>query len=254
MTMAQDSGIIFDGDDTLWETEPLYDRARAESGSIVALATGSTIGEFEATQRALDLERVATEGLSADRFPYSSVLAYQEIAGRYGKKYDEDIAQMVLAESRKVFSSVAPLVPHAREVLSLISRHLPCALLTRGDVEVQMRRLMESGLQEYLPIIRVVNEKSSDEYLSLLEEMNCDPKTSWAVGNSFPSDIVPAIGADMYTIWIDSHVWDYERRLSSAGTTRDRMIELHSLAQLPEVLREKGVLDEIQEASTRTKN
>ncbi len=242
MTISRDSGIIFDGDDTLWETEPLYDRARAAAGLIVAAATGSTVIEFENTQRALDLERVAVEGLSAERFPNSSVLAYQEIAGRYKEAYDEDIAQLVLAESRKVFSSVAPLVPDAREVLSLVSRHLPCALLTRGDVEVQMRRLTESGLLKYFSTSRVVNVKGSDEYLSLLAEMGCEPNSSWAVGNSIPSDIVPALEAKMNAVWIDSHVWEYERRCSLASSSQGQMIELQSLSQLPGLLREKGAL------------
>jgi putative hydrolase of the HAD superfamily len=248
------SGIIFDGDDTLWETEPLYDRARHDAGTIVASETGSTVGEFESTQRAVDLERVKSEGLSADRFPTSSVLAYQEIAGRYSKEFDRSVAQKVLSASKSVYFMTAPLVPFAHEVLSLVSRHLPCALLTRGDVGVQTRRFEESGLEKYFSMFRVVDEKNSEEYLALLSAMNCDANASWAIGNSIPSDIIPAVEANMNAIWIDSHVWDYERRVSFAGIDRDRVFELHSLSLVPNLLDERGVLNEIQEAGARTKD
>jgi len=38
---------VFDGDDTLWFVEPLYDQARSEAAAIVAAAWWSPSGNYE---------------------------------------------------------------------------------------------------------------------------------------------------------------------------------------------------------------
>lgn len=55
--------LIFDGDDTLWSTEPLYDEARQAARRLVE-ANGLDGARWEAAERA---RNVAVHGMSASR-------------------------------------------------------------------------------------------------------------------------------------------------------------------------------------------
>src|ERR1035438_8256583 len=70
------AAIVFDGDDTLWETEPLYDKARSTAASIAASA-GYSAFDFEDLQKVIDADNVRLMGLASHRFPTSSVQAYE---------------------------------------------------------------------------------------------------------------------------------------------------------------------------------
>jgi phosphoglycolate phosphatase-like HAD superfamily hydrolase len=63
-------GIVFDGDDTLWWTEPLYDEARQAARAIVEQG-GLDGAAWDALQRQLDVENVARLGYTRNRFPTS---------------------------------------------------------------------------------------------------------------------------------------------------------------------------------------
>ena len=77
------STIVFDGDDTLWETELLYDRARSEAATLAA-TVGLSPDEFESLQKLIDISNAQTMGLSSARFPTSSIQAFEELARRKG--------------------------------------------------------------------------------------------------------------------------------------------------------------------------
>ncbi|PYR76138.1 MAG: hypothetical protein DMF87_18855, partial [Acidobacteria bacterium] len=62
--------VVFDGDDTLWTTEPLYDEARQRARREVA-AAGVDGAEWERLERATDVKNVTVMGFSVERFPTS---------------------------------------------------------------------------------------------------------------------------------------------------------------------------------------
>ena len=70
MPPGQVCTVVFDGDDTLWATERLYDDARtAAQGLVVAAGIDGT--RWDLTERKIDQDNVALMGLSAIRFPTS---------------------------------------------------------------------------------------------------------------------------------------------------------------------------------------
>ena len=86
--------VVFDGDDTLWETEPLYDRARSEAAALVAEA-GLDPAQFDGLQRQIDVEQVKELGLSSNRFPSSSALAVRELAKRTNQHAEDRLVEAV---------------------------------------------------------------------------------------------------------------------------------------------------------------
>ena len=205
-----DGVVIFDGDDTLWETESLYDEAREDAAALVA-TTGIDRESFVDLQRQIDVRNVARLGLTKERFPTSSVEAYRELAERRGDVASDTIADEVFRASASVFQRPAPLVDGAAEVLGQLRRRHDLALLTKGDPAVQRRRIAQSGLEPFFRLVDVVEEKDATSFHRILGNLDAAASDVWSVGNSVRSDISPALAAGMHAVWVDAYVWAHER-------------------------------------------
>lgn len=229
--------VVFDGDDTLWFVEGLYDAARAEAARIVE-ESGLDAEAWEALQRTIDVENVARLGLSAERFPTSCVQAYEQLSRLSGQSADPSVREAVRAAAARVFDSAAPVAERAEAVLSELSEKHRLALLTRGDPRVQRKRLAGTGLESFFERVEIVAHKDAAVFRQLLGQLGVHPEHAWSVGNSLPSDINPALECGMSAIWIDADVWEYERRevVPSPG----RLFIAHSLSDVTDVLRREA--------------
>src|ERR1700689_2606557 len=95
-------GIVFDGDDTLWSTEQLYDDARSRARDVVA-ASGLDGAKWEEFERRIDVQNVNQLGYSMERFPGSCIQAYEDLCHRSGYAADPDISVRVRQAARSVF-------------------------------------------------------------------------------------------------------------------------------------------------------
>lgn len=203
-------GVIFDGDDTLWLTEPLYDEARTLARDVVTSA-GLDGAAWEAAQRTRDTENVARFGHSAERFPTSCIEALSMVGGEELPDYDDVRAQVWDAAS-SVFVSSAPLRAGAVELLEQLARRgLRLGLLTKGDQQVQQRRIEGSGLSHFFDLVRIVERKTPAAFASMARDLGLHPGEVISIGNSVESDIRPSHRADIYAVWLPAYVWEYER-------------------------------------------
>jgi putative hydrolase of the HAD superfamily len=226
-------GIVFDGDDTLWRTEELYDRARQEARGIVAQA-GLDGKHWEAIERRLDIENVERFGHAADRFPTSCVEAYEIVRREEGRPADSAVAAAVAKAARRVFTDAAPLLPDARETLAeLHARGLRLALLTKGDPTVQRRRVDQSGLVPYFDLVEIVDQKTPETIAGAVATLGVDPASALSVGNSIRSDVLPSLEAGIRPVWIDAHVWEYEREHDAIED--ERVVQVDRLGRLLEL-------------------
>jgi len=218
---------VFDGDDTLWWTEPLYDEARRAAGRVVARA-GVDPQAWDQLERRLDVENVARLGFSQQRFPTSCVEAYRALASPPSLAVEVAVHRAASA----VFASPAPPAPGARAVLEALAGPYHLVLLTKGDAEVQHRRVGESGLSDLLDTVEVVVEKGHGHFTELLQRFGASPEVSWSIGNSWRSDIEPALAAGLRAVWIDAPVWEYERHTPGAAGHL-RLTVAHALDEVP---------------------
>jgi putative hydrolase of the HAD superfamily len=224
--------IVFDGDDTLWRTEPLYDDARQRARGVVEGA-GLDGSEWETLERRLDVENVARLGHGVTRFPTSCVEAYEQLCSEQGRPIAPDVSEQIWDAASTAFTEPAPLVPGARNVLEALRwRGLRLALLTKGDPELQRRRIEQSGLVDLFDVVEVVEEKTPAAYQHVLSELGVPASAALGVGNSVRSDVLPSLAAGVQPIWIDAYVWEYER---SEGELDPRVIAISDLADLLEV-------------------
>jgi putative hydrolase of the HAD superfamily len=225
--------VIFDGDDTLWSVEPLYDAALLEARRLID-TSGLPGEEWQLLQRAYDLRNVEKLGMSTERFPLSSRQALVELGRRHGQIVPASLIGEVDAISRSVFQQRAQLAPMASEVLTALEPAFRLVLLTKGDPRVQQRRVDDSGLSTHFERIEIVPEKNETVFKELVSGFQLGPENAWSVGNSLASDVNLALRAGLNAVWIDAYVWEHERREVEA--VHPRVVVLDRLAQLPEVL------------------
>lgn len=227
-------GVIFDGDDTLWSTEQLYDDARARSRLIVS-KSGLDGARWEERERLIDVHNVAKFGYSTERFPTSCVQAYEELSMSVGRASDPAIVEQIRKAAQSVFESDPPLVPGAKETLALLrAKGVRLALLTKGDHQLQSRRVDRSGLREFFDVIRIVPEKSARIIREVVSVLGVDVDSAWMVGNSMRSDVFPAMKAGLRAVQIPAHVWEYER--IDDHIAADGVITTSHLADIPSLI------------------
>jgi putative hydrolase of the HAD superfamily len=227
-------GVVFDGDDTLWKTEQLYDNARLRARDVVAGA-GLDAVKWEELERRLDVQNVAILGYGTERFPTSCVQAYEELCRSESRMPDPFVAEQIRQAARSVFECNPPIMPDARETLTFLRRWgARLGLLTKGDYEIQCRRIAHSGLSDLFDVIQIVSEKTPETLQEMVTSLGVDVESAWMVGNSVRSDVLPAIAAGLRAVWIDAHVWEHER--THDHLVDDRVITLSSLAEISELL------------------
>lgn len=222
--------IIFDADDTLWRTEPLYDMALDLAQAEVE-RHGIDGDEWRSLQRKIDLENVKTMGFSADRFPLSSQQAYEKLASAPSA----EVAAKINYFSRAVFRSVAEPVPGVERTLrTLRDQGYKLGLITKGELDVQNKRIADSGLASHFSAYVVVSGKTPDMFTALCTMLDVAPANTVSIGNSLSSDIVPALEAGLSGILIDAYVWEHER--NHTPDLPDGVAELRAFSEIPKTL------------------
>lgn len=221
-------------------TEQLYDHARDEAASIAASA-GVSPHAFQELQKELDVRNVRLMGLSKNRFPTSSVQAFKILADKSSVPYSTTITDAIYHASGKVFDEAPPIADGAADVLGELGETYSIGLLTKGDESVQARRIDTSGLARHFQTIGIVSEKDETAFSRLLTELHAEPSSSWSVGNSIRSDILPALALGMSAIWIDAHVWAHERGNHEEVPPSRRLFTAERLRDVPKLIREECV-------------
>ncbi|MYT13893.1 putative hydrolase of the HAD superfamily [Streptomyces sp. SceaMP-e96] len=219
--------LIFDADDTLWENNVIFERV---------------IDEF--------LEWMTHPGL--DRAGVRAVLDGIEAANApklgYGSKVflhslGECVAQLrgraaTAEESARIAGWAAAfagdrveLIPGVAETLAELARRHDLLMLTKGDTEEQERKVAASGLTRHFRGVHIVAEKNIATYEQLKRAYDLVPDSTWMIGNSPKSDILPARSAGLNAVFIPhEHTWVLEH--SDLDPADDKVLRLPAFGDL----------------------
>ena len=200
--------LLFDGDDTLWDNNVHFERAieawvdaiaaggwteeaaRAELDRIEELNFES--GGVGTAAFGIHLRQAATAIVPADRLP----AALERI---------DAILEAMASTAAEPFAGVA-------ETLDELATRHTLGLVTRGDPAEQWAKIDASGLRDRFAHIAVVPTKVPDTYRGLLARWGLDATTTWMIGNSPRSDIVPARAAGLRAVLVNhASTWWLEK-------------------------------------------
>lgn len=198
------SWVIFDADNTLWDIEKFYDEARVELCAYLS-GKGCHRDEVEEFQRRRDVHLHKTYGYSACRFPRSFEDTVINFLGVNGAESDIVHCRALALE---VFSRTPSPSDGLEEVLQYIKSRYNVGLITAGERWVQERRLREFHLIDEIDAVEIVDEKTESVFLEFIQKYDLDPSQSWMVGDSFRSDIKPALEVGLNVFWYRVHNWN----------------------------------------------
>ncbi len=200
--------LIFDADDTLWENNVLFERVIDDFLDWLAHPT---------------LDRTQVRGI------FDEVEAANTVAHGYGSRIflrslHDSFARLSRrpttdAEAREIeelavalVENRVELIPGVAETLDDLGTRHDLLLMTKGDVEEQQRKIDASNLAGHFQATHIVAEKDTEAYRRVVDEHSLSPASTWMIGNSPKSDILPARRAGLKAVFIpNDNTWVLER-------------------------------------------
>jgi putative hydrolase of the HAD superfamily len=225
--MAALTTIGFDADDTLWHNERFFRLTEAE---FAALLADHAEGEH-LSRRLLDAERrnLGHYGFGIKGFVLSMIETAIEVTD--GKVPARVIGE-ILALGREMLSHPIELLPHAGETVAALADRYRVLLITKGDLIDQERKLAQSGLGDMFHGVEIVSNKTPAVYARIFAEHGEGAGGAMMVGNSLKSDVLPAIEAGGWGIFVP-HGMTWELEHAEAPETHRRYREIADLGELP---------------------
>lgn len=205
--------FIFDLDDTLYWNVHDYCYPMLEFEKLVLDCLGHKaphIGTIRKLEDQIDKQRVPEFGFAMRRFPGSLVETYREICSRSEVPFNQEIANRIYVIGMKAFDPKnyiqKGLVDNAETVLNFLKQQNDeLILLTRGDKRVQRIKIEALKLRQWFSQFHIVSSKTRDVFLSIIKDFKGD--SVYSVGNSFDSDIKPALKLGLSGIFIPHSTW-----------------------------------------------
>ena len=229
--------IGFDADDTLWQNEQFF---RLTEERFQALLADHAPPEHLAA-RLLESEKrnLAHYGFGIKGFTLSMIETALEVTE--GKVPAKTIGE-ILAMGREMLSHPVETLPGVQETLEALAAEYRMVLITKGDLFDQERKLAASGLGDFFDGVEIVSDKSAATYARIFSRHGDGPERAMMVGNSLKSDVVPAIEAGSWGVYVPHDLtWVLERVDPPEAHARFRQInELGALPPLIESLKREA--------------
>lgn len=189
--------IGFDADDTLWQNEQFFRMTEERFRALLA-------GHMDADQlgaRLLEAEKrnLGRYGFGIKGFMLSMIETAIEVSG--GDVPASTIGD-ILGLGREMLAHPVETLPGVRETLEELADSHRLVLITKGDLFDQERKLAASGLGELFDAVEIVSDKQADTYRRIFARHGDGPERAMMIGNSLKSDVVPAIEAGGWGVYV----------------------------------------------------
>ena len=248
--------FVWDLDDTLMWTSWAYSKAFMKFCDYLLELSDFRLLEFRtiATEseridkkliKTIDPNTGEPYGFTMHRFPESLVRTYQWLCENDPVMgYQELVARRVRMIGYEAFDPLnykrQGLVRGGVETLEFIGQAGDMNILvTKGDQLVQDTKVVALDLDRWFgEEIYVVDDKDAETFN---EQQNRFPRSRlYSVGNSYKSDIAPALEADVGTIYIPYYTWLGEKAETEVDT--EQVLEIKQIDKLVD-LHKGGLLD-----------
>lgn len=202
--------VIFDGDDTLWKTQELYDYAKKRFERLMqkeGFLSENTIELFDE----IDSERVKLTKFAKTRFLESLLITYGILCGKNNRNWNVSIESKLRILGLTVFNR-SQLYDETVPVLDKLYKYFYLVLYTHGDKEIQKKKILalDKKTKSYFLKIIILEQKNTVELRKVINDLKTPRRKIWVVGNSIKSDINPALKLGLKAILIPQGSWKYE--------------------------------------------
>ena len=218
--------VAFDADDTLWRSEDSFRYAEQRFIELVSPYAPNGV-DVHAALVAVERADISVTGYGVKAFTLSMVRAAISVTeGQIPSPVIGELADL----GRAMLLDDVHLLAHVSEVLAIVSPNVRTALITKGDLVHQTRKVTTSGIEHHFADIEIVLEKDPDTYARILQRLGVAPDRFLMIGNSVRSDVLPVLALGGHAIHVPYHItWDHER-VDDHG---EDVVELASIADVP---------------------
>ncbi|MBO9451051.1 HAD family hydrolase [Tropicibacter sp. R16_0] len=219
--------VGFDADDTLWHNERFFQLTQDRFAELLAdHAEADHLAE-----RLLEAERrnIGHYGYGVKGFVLSMIETAIEVTN---DRVPASVIRELIEAGQEMLAHPIELLPHAQETVTAVAETHRVLLITKGDLLDQERKLAQSGLGDLFDGVEIVSEKTPASYAAIFARHGHGAEQAMMVGNSMRSDVVPAIKAGGWGVYVP-HGLTWEIEHAEAPTKDPRFHELQHLGALP---------------------
>ena len=223
--------LAFDADDTLWDCQSWFDDVERRCCELLSpWATPREVSEglVNTERKNLSLTGYGTKAFTLSLIENAVRVTREQLTG--------DIIQQLLDMGKELLEFPTTPLPEVEETLKRLAeqRRYRLVVFTKGELMDQEAKLQRSGLEQYFSHMETVSNKTEREYRQLCENLGVAPEQTIMIGNSFRSDIAPALAAGAWAVHIPYHVvWAMEK---SEEFPHERLRKIEHFSEILDVL------------------
>jgi putative hydrolase of the HAD superfamily len=207
-TKSAGLNLIFDADDTLWESNIHFLEAE---GAFIAMLERVGVVDRETIRKTLrhhELKIIAEAGYGRAHYVTALHRVVPELAPAH---HHQNLRSEVEQIGMRLLNRRCEVLPGVAETLEVLAERLRLLLFTKGHPGEQLAKLKRSGLGGFFSRIGVPREKDRVNYQLLMAQAELDAGRTVMIGNSPRSDINPALAAGLHAVYIPyPHTWEFE--------------------------------------------
>ncbi|MDQ2091010.1 HAD family hydrolase [Marimonas arenosa] len=226
--------IGFDADDTLWHNERFFQITQERFAGLLA----DYADPDHLAERLLDAERrnLGHYGFGIKGFMLSMIETALEVTS---DRVPGSVIHEIISAGQDMLRHPIELLPHAQDAVTSLAEDYRLVLITKGDLLDQERKLAQSGLGELFDAVEIVSHKTPETYRAAFTRHGHGPGRAMMVGNSMRSDVLPAIAAGGWGIYVP-HGLEWELEKAEPPPRSSRYAELVDLGELPALVEAIG--------------
>ncbi|MBE1285687.1 MAG: HAD family hydrolase [Rhodobacteraceae bacterium] len=230
MSQGRLTTIAFDADDTLWHNERFFRLTQDRFADLlVDYADPDHLAE---RLLAAEKRNIGHYGYGIKGFTLSMIETAIEVTE---DRVPAHVIRELIDAGQEMLRHPIELLPHARAAVESVASTHRVLLITKGDLLDQERKLAQSGLGELFDGVEIVSEKTTQVYAQIFAQHGDGPEQSMMIGNSMRSDVVPAVEAGGWGVFVPHGlVWEIEH--AEAPTGSERFFEVADLGGLPDLI------------------
>ncbi len=199
--------VAFDGDDTLWHHETLYQYTHERFRELISrhVPEADVDGRLHATEmRNLQMFGYGVKGFTLSMIETAIELTEGAIPG-------EDIGELI-DWGKEMLVHPVELLDGVEATLDALAGRYRLLLITKGDLFDQESKIARSGLADRFAHIEIVSVKDAPTYRRCLAKHGLSAKGFLMVGNSMRSDVMPVLAVGGMAVHVPYQVtWAHEQ-------------------------------------------
>lgn len=228
------TAIGFDADDTLWQNEAFFRITQERFADL--LADHADPDHLAERLDAAERRNLGAYGFGIKGFVLSMIETAIEVTG---ERVPARVIRELIEAGQEMLAHPIHLLPQARETVEALAGRYRLVLITKGDLIDQERKLAQSGLGELFDAVEIVSDKTRATYSSAFTRHGTGPNEALMVGNSLKSDVLPALEAGAWGVYVPHDLtWGYER--AEPPLAHPRFAEIADLGGLPALIDRHG--------------